>query len=115
MDVGGEGAFGGDGDDLAMNQDLIIAAPIWHDGGKGMVFEWNADGTELQELNFGGNGANDNYGAKGDSRTAAHHILGLAESMKRDLAPELVITQASAHSAPTLGNEYKVVNWIRAA
>src|SRR5262249_49802116 len=25
------------------------------------------------------------------------------------------ITQASAHSAPTLGNEYKVVNWIRAA
>ena len=27
----------------------------------------------------------------------------------------MVITQASAHSAPTLGNEYKVVNWLRAA
>jgi hypothetical protein len=26
-----------------------------------------------------------------------------------------VITQASAHAAPTLGNEYKVVNWLRAA
>jgi hypothetical protein len=26
-----------------------------------------------------------------------------------------VITQASAHSAPTNGNEYKVVNWLRAA
>jgi len=26
-----------------------------------------------------------------------------------------VITQASAHSAPTSGNEYKVVNWLRAA
>ena len=27
----------------------------------------------------------------------------------------LIITQASAHSAPTSGNEFKVVNWIRAA
>jgi hypothetical protein len=35
--------------------------------------------------------------------------------MKRGLSPEFVITQASAHSAPTSGNEYKVVNWIRAA
>jgi hypothetical protein len=35
--------------------------------------------------------------------------------MKRGLPPELVITQASAHSAPTSGNEYKVVNWLRAA
>jgi hypothetical protein len=26
-----------------------------------------------------------------------------------------VITQASAHSAPSSGNEYKVVNWLRAA
>ncbi len=26
-----------------------------------------------------------------------------------------MITQASAHAAPTLGNEYKVVNWLRAA
>jgi hypothetical protein len=28
--------------------------------------------------------------------------------------PAFVITQASAHSAPTNGNEYKVVNWLRA-
>jgi len=115
IDVSGDAAFLRDGDDLAMNQDLIIAAPIWHDWGKVLVFQWNADGTEFQELNFGGNGASDNYGAKGDSRTPGHHILGLAESLKRGLAPELVITQASAHAAPTLGNEYKVVNWIRAA
>jgi hypothetical protein len=115
IDVSSDAAFARSGDDLAMNQDLIIAAPIWHDWGKVMVFQWNADGTEFQELNFGGTGATDNYGAKGDSRTPAHHILGLAESMKRGLGPELVITQASAHAAPTLGNEYKVVNWIRAA
>jgi hypothetical protein len=30
------------------------------------------------------------------------------------LSPEFVITQACAHSAPTSGNEYKVVNWLRA-
>jgi hypothetical protein len=35
--------------------------------------------------------------------------------MKRGLAPAFVIAQASAHSSPTLGNEFKVVNWLRAA
>src|ERR1700741_1318812 len=34
--------------------------------------------------------------------------------MARGLSPEFVITQACAHSAPTSGNEYKVVNWLRA-
>lgn len=43
------------------------------------------------------------------------NIIGVAESMKRGLSPAFVITQASAHSAPTSGNEYKVVNWLRAA
>lgn len=35
--------------------------------------------------------------------------------MKRGLNPAFVITQASAHAAPTLGNEFKVVNWLHAA
>ena len=35
--------------------------------------------------------------------------------MARRLPPLFIITQAAAHSAPTLGNEYKVVNWLRAA
>jgi hypothetical protein len=101
--------------DIYLSDDLLSTAPIWHDWAKPIVFQWNADGTEFQELNFGGNGKTDNYGAAGDSRTGGHHIIGLAEAMKRGLSPELVITQASAHSAPTLGNEYKVVNWLRAA
>src|SRR5579872_1186772 len=101
--------------DVDINQDVVLAAPIWHDWGKMMVFQWNADGTEFTELNFGGSGTNDNFGAPGDSRTGGHHILGVAESMARGLSPELVVTQASAHSAPTLGNEFKVVNWLRAA
>jgi len=100
---------------IRINQDVILAAPMWHDWAKTMVFQWNADGTEFTELNFGGNGTTDAWGAAGDSRTGGHHILSIAEAMKRGLSPILVITQASAHSAPTSGNEYKVVNWLRAA
>jgi hypothetical protein len=101
--------------DVDINQDVVLAAPIWHDWAKRMVFQWNADGTEFTELNFGGAGANDNFGAPGDSRTGGHHIMSIAEAMARGLPPVLVITQASAHSAPTLGNEFKVVNWLHAA
>jgi hypothetical protein len=100
--------------DVVISQDVILAAPIWHDWAKRMVFQWNADGTEFTELNFGGSGTNDNFGAPGDSRTGGHHIISIAETMARGLLPILVITQAAAHSAPTLGNEYKVVNWLRA-
>ncbi len=102
-------------DSITIDQDIIIGAPLWHDWAKTMVFQWNADGTEFQELNFGGSGTNDNYGTPGDSRTGGHHILSIAEAMKRGLFPGFVIAQASAHSAPTSGNEYKVVNWLRAA
>jgi hypothetical protein len=102
-------------DGFFIDQDIIVAAPLWHDWAKPIVFQWNADGTEFPELNFGGNGTTDSYGAAGNSKTGAHHILGLAETIARGLSPEFVITQASAHSAPTSGNEYKVVNWLRTA
>jgi hypothetical protein len=101
--------------DLAISNDTIVAAPLWHDWAKPIVFQWNADGTEFAEFNFGGAGSVDNYGAAGDSRTGGHHIISLAESMARNLPPFFIITQASAHSEPTLGNEYKVVNWLRTA
>jgi hypothetical protein len=101
--------------DLAISLDDTVAAPLWHDWGKMMVFQWNADGSEFNELSFGGAGLTDDYGKTGDSRTGGHHIIGLAESMARGLPPFFIITQAAAHSAPTLGNEYKVVNWLRAA
>lgn len=101
--------------DVDIDQSIILAAPLLHDWAKPIVFQWNADGTEFAEFNFGGNGATDNFGAAGDSRTGAHHIIGVAESMARGLDPKFVITQASAHSNPTSGNEYKVVNWLRAS
>jgi hypothetical protein len=101
--------------EITIDDDIMIAAPLWHDWAKSIVFQWNADGTEFLELNFGGNGSTDNYGASADSRTGGHHIMSIAEMMARRLAPDVVITMASAHSTPTSGNEYKVVNWLRAA
>lgn len=106
----------GNGDaDIFIDEDLILGAPLWHDWAKSIVFQWNANGSEFTELNFGGFGTADNNGLPGDSRTGGHHIIGIAEAMARGLSPAFVITQASAHSAPTGGNEYKVVNWLRAA
>jgi hypothetical protein len=116
--VAGEADHDGHGfgpSDFDIDQSIILAAPLLHDWGKPIVFQWNADGTEFAEFNFGGNGATDNFGAAGDSRTGAHHIIGVAESMARGFSPKFVITQASAHSNPTSGNEYKVVNWLRSA
>src|SRR5262249_8711132 len=46
--------------DVEISQDVMIAAPIWHDWAKPIVFQWNADGTEFAELNFGGAGKTDN-------------------------------------------------------
>ncbi len=100
---------------VAIDQDLIIAAPVWHDWAKTIVFQWNEDGTEFAEIAFGGNGKTDDYGGPGNSKTPAHHMIALAESMARKLPPAFVVTQASAHVAPTRGNEFKVVNWLRAA
>jgi hypothetical protein len=107
-------AAGGRADGI-VDEDVAIAAPLLHDWAKVLVFQWNADGTELAELTFGGNGSTDNYGAPGNSRTAAHHIIGLAESMARGLPAKVVVTQATAHSSATSNNEYKIVNWLRAA
>jgi hypothetical protein len=91
-----------------IDQDIVIAAPIWHDWAKTVVFQWTAEGQEFAELNFGGTPGN-------GSATGGHHIISIAESIKRGLPAAFVIAQASAHAAPTLGNEFKVVNWVRAA
>jgi len=102
-------------DAFVIDNDTVVGAPLWHDWAKTMVFQWNADGTEFVELNFGGNGKTDNNGAAGNSKTGAHHILGVAEAMKRGMPADFIIAVASAHTYPTYGNEYKVVNWLRAA
>ena len=109
------------GESLGIDPDIVLAAPMWHDWAKTFVFQWNADGSEFTELKFGGFGARADgtddaieEGKGADSRTAAHHILGVAEAMARGLAPAMVVAQAAAHSKPEV-YEYKVVNWLRAA
>ncbi len=101
--------------DFVIDQDIAIGAPIWHDWAKTMVFQWNEDGSEYAEMNFGGAGKNDAWGAAGSTKTGGHHLMGIAEAMSRDLPAAFVIAQASAHGAPNAGNEFSVVNWLRTA
>jgi hypothetical protein len=101
--------------DLFIDQDIVIAAPIWHDWAKSIVFQWNADGSEYTEMNFGGNGKTDAWGAPGNTKTGSHHMIGIAESMARNMPPAFLIAQASAHGAPNAGNEFSAVNWLRTA
>lgn len=101
--------------DVLIDQDIVIAAPIWHDWAKTIVFQWNEDGSEFIEMNYGGNGKTDAWGAPGNTKTSSHHILGIAEAIIRGMPPALVIAHASAHGAPNAGNEFSVVNWISAA
>src|SRR6266851_5084752 len=61
--------------DILLSEDVMIAAPIWHDWAKPMVFQWNSDGTEFLELSIGGNGVSDNFGAPGNSKTGRHHTI----------------------------------------
>lgn len=110
-----DGAGGTPDADLFIDQDIATGTPIWHDGAKTMVFQWNADGSEYAEMNFGGNGKTDAWGAPGSSKTGGHHILGVAEGMARGMPPAFLIAHASAHGAPNAGNEHSVVNWLRAA
>jgi hypothetical protein len=40
----------GNGDtNIFIDEDLILAAPLWHDWGKPMVFQWNANGSEFTD------------------------------------------------------------------
>jgi len=89
------------GEDLRFHEDVLIAAPLWHDWAKTYVYQWNADGAEFQEITIAG--------------TPAHHVLGLAEAMARGLPQEFIYVQACSHVAPSLGNEKRVADWIRAA
>jgi hypothetical protein len=83
------------------DRDTLVAAALWHDITKPVVFQWNADGTLTAEAQIAG--------------TGAHHVLGGAEAIARGRTPRFVTTLLSAHAAPSLGEEAKVVSWCRAA
>ena len=83
------------------SRDVVIGAALYHDIMKSVVFQWNEDGTLFKELQIGG--------------TGGHHVLSGAEAIARRRDPQFVIALLSAHAAPSLGDEEKVVTWTRAA
>jgi hypothetical protein len=85
----------------AVNGDLTIAAAFYHDIMKATVFQYREDGTFTDELTIAG--------------TGAHHTLSGAEAIARGEDPRFVVILLSAHAAPSLGDEAKVVAWCRAS
>jgi 23S rRNA maturation-related 3'-5' exoribonuclease YhaM len=85
----------------AVNRDTVIAAALYHDIMKTVVFQFNDDGTLTGELSIAG--------------TGGHHCLSGAEAIARGHDARFVTVLLSAHAAPSLGDEQKVVTWCRAA
>jgi hypothetical protein len=84
-----------------VERDTVVAAALYHDIMKAVVFQWHEDGTIFEELEIAG--------------TGGHHILSGAEALAHGRSPRFVITLLSAHAAPSLGDESHVVDWCRAA
>jgi hypothetical protein len=84
-----------------VDRDLAIAAAFHHDIMKTVVFQFNADGTILNELEIAG--------------TGGHHCLSGAEAIVRGRDPRFVTVLLSAHAAPSLGDQVKVAAWCKAA
>lgn len=88
--------------DCDLDYDAAVGGELLHDLHKPWVFAWQADGSSRREQPL--------------AKTGEHHVLSIAESMKRGLPAELVVAQACAHDHPgTASGEALVVGWIRAA
>lgn len=90
--------FGGRPD---VSRDSVIAAAFYHDIMKTVVFQYNDDGSLTPELEIG--------------QTGGHHCISGAEAIVRGHDARFVTILLSAHAAPSLGDEVKVVTWCRAA
>jgi hypothetical protein len=84
-----------------LDRDMVVAAAFYHDIMKTVVFQYNDDGSLLAESDIAG--------------TGAHHCLSGAEAIARGHDARFVTVLLSAHAAPSLGDEAKVVNWCRAS
>ena len=87
---------------LKLDRDTVLASQLLHDLHKPWVFQWQADGTCRKEEPLAG--------------TGEHHVLSVAESLKRGLSPALCVAQACAHDHPgSAASEAAVVGWLKAA
>ncbi len=87
---------------LKLDRDVVLASQLLHDLHKPWVFQWQADGTCRKEEPL--------------AATGEHHVLSIAESLRRGLSPELCVAQACAHDHPgAAASEQLVVGWLKAA
>lgn len=84
-----------------VDRDTVIAAAFYHDIMKTVVFQFNDDGSLTPELDI--------------AATGGHHCLSGAEAIARGNDARFVTVLLSAHAAPSLGDEAKVVEWCRAS
>lgn len=85
-----------------LDRDVVIASQLLHDLHKPWVFQWGRDGASRNEQKLAG--------------TGEHHVLGVAESIARNMPAEVCVAQACAHNHPrTPEDEAKVVGWLKAA
>jgi hypothetical protein len=102
-----ETAYGLTSASHAVDPSIALAAPLWHDIHKVVVFQWNDDGTVLTEQVIAG--------------TGAHHPLSGAEAIVRGMPPDFVVALLSAHDPPVAAPRpdgaapKPLVNYIRAA
>ena len=62
---------------LKLDRDVVLASQLLHDLHKPWVFQWQADGTCRKEEPL--------------AATGEHHVLSIAESLRRGLSPELCV------------------------
>ena len=91
-----------DNNDCVLDFDDALGGELLHDLHKPWVFQWQKDNSCRKEQTLAG--------------TGEHHILSLAESMRRDLPATLCVAQACAHEHPGSAAGLKLVtDWIRCA
>lgn len=85
----------------ALDETDLTAAVLWHDWAKQLLYHWSDTGIVSYESSIAG--------------TGAHHIIGLAEAMARNLPASQIAFQACAHHAPDGADDQAVVGYLRAA
>ena len=80
---------------IAVQDDWLVAAAIWHDSLKSVTLPWREDGSCGPEANIAG--------------TPAHHVLGLASAFEKHLPLELIEVIAAAHGPD------RACEWLQAA
>ncbi len=87
---------------VALNDEWLTAAALWHDTMKAATLPWDASGDcPHREPQLAG--------------TALHHPLGVAAAILRHLPAPLILVIAAAHAPPTKERIGEVCNSLRAA